>query len=290
MRVHTPAYIEAIEATAGTERPIWLDPDTCASSGSYQAALLAAGAACMGVDEVLSGRADSTFPLVRPPGHHAEPDTILGFCLFNNIAIGAAHALAVHGLQRILILDPDVHHGNGTQAAFYDSDKVLYVSTHRHPFYPGTGWFDEVGVGKGAGYTFNVPLPYGTGDADILYVYHEAVAPIVRSFQPELIMVSAGFDTHMRDPLGGFQMTEEGYAALYALFLSWAEQYSAGRIFLTLEGGYNDAALVDSVRTVLGILTGAQEPSLTVPGEPSQLARQAVERAVSSRPASTATG
>ena len=290
LRVHSPRYLEKIEETSGTKSPIWLDPDTCASEHSHEAALIAAGALCMSVEEVLSGRFDSAFALVRPPGHHAEPDTVMGFCLFNNVAVAAAKALAEHGLKRILVLDPDVHHGNGTQQAFWKSSKVLYVSTHRYPFYPGTGWFDEIGMGEGSGYTMNIPLPYGSGDADLLHVYREAVEPVVEAFRPELILVSAGFDTDKLDPLGGFEMTVAGYSALYGLFLSWAQRFSEGRMILALEGGYSATALVRAVRCLLELLTGARTPEEDVPGSPSDLARQAASKALSMRHMAQATG
>ena len=200
LRVHDADYVARIAATEGIAET-WLDPDTRTSPGSYRAARLAAGAVCQGVDAVMDGTAAGAFALVRPPGHHAEADAAMGFCLFNNVAVAAAHAIAERGRERVLVLDPDVHHGNGTQRAFWRRRDVLYVSTHRHPFYPGTGWVDEVGAGEGEGYTVNLPLPAGMGDADFLHLYQAVVEPLVDVYRPDLILVSAGFDTfHARSP------------------------------------------------------------------------------------------
>jgi acetoin utilization deacetylase AcuC-like enzyme len=182
----------------------------------------------------------------------------MGFCLFNNVAIAAEHAIAELGCRRVLILDPDVHHGNGTQHAFYGRRDVLYVSSHRYPFYPGTGWFDEVGVGEGEGFSVNLPLPPGMGDAEFLHLYEQVVSPIVGQYRPDLILVSAGFDTWREDPLGGMRMTEPGYAALFGLFKRWADDHCPGRIAAALEGGYDPAGLVAGVRSAIGILAGSR--------------------------------
>jgi len=180
----------------------------------------------------------------------------MGFCLFNNVALAAAHAVEALGRRRVLVLDPDVHHGNGTQRAFYGRRDVLYVSSHRFPFYPGTGWFDELGTGEGEGFTVNLPLPPGMGDADFHHLYDRVVGPIVAEYRPELILISAGFDTWKRDPLGGMRVTEDGYAALFGLFRRWADAHCPGRIAATLEGGYDPAGLVAGVRVALEILSG----------------------------------
>jgi len=256
-RVHDDGYLRQVAATAG-RGAMRLDPDTCTSAGSYEAARCAAGAALEAAAAVVSGEAQGAFALVRPPGHHAESARAMGFCLFNNVAIAAEHAIAELGCRRVLILDPDVHHGNGTQHAFFARRDVLYVSSHRFPFYPGTGWFDEVGTGPGEGFSVNLPLPPGMGDAEFLHLYEQIVAPIVEQYRPDLILVSAGFDTWKDDPLGGMRMTEAGYAALFGLFKSWADTHCPGRIAAALEGGYDPAGLVAGVRSTIGIFAGAR--------------------------------
>jgi len=272
LRVHAPAHLDAIARTAGRPR-VWLDADTRTSETSYEAALRAAGATIEGVERVLAGEATGAFALVRPPGHHAEAARAMGFCLFNNVAIAAAHAVEAKGLRRVLVLDPDVHHGNGTQHAFWTRDDVLYVSSHRYPFYPGTGAYDEVGEGPGRGATVNLPLPAGAGDADFLFLYQEVAEPVVRAFEPELILVSAGFDTWRDDPIGGMAQTERGFAALYALFRRWADEHCPGRLVMVLEGGYDGAGLVAGVRAALGAMTAAAAPSVEVEGRASAIAR-----------------
>lgn len=249
--IHAADYVAAVAATAGKNR-VHLDPDTATCADSYRVACLAAGALLQGVQEVTQGSASGAFALVRPPGHHAEPSTAMGFCLFNNIAVAAAYAQQELGLRRILILDPDVHHGNGTQRAFDASNEILFVSSHRFPFYPGTGWFSETGNGKGLGYSVNLPLPPGGGDADLVYLYQAVVDPIVRQFEPQLILVSAGFDTWHRDPLGGMRVTEAGYSALFRLMQSWSSMYCPGRLVMGLEGGY------DPEGVAAGVLTACQ--------------------------------
>jgi acetoin utilization deacetylase AcuC-like enzyme len=255
-RVHDAGYLRAVAATAGREATR-LDPDTCTSAGSYEAARCAAGAAMQAADAVVSGEAQGAFALVRPPGHHAESARAMGFCLFNNVAIAAEHAIAELGCRRVLVLDPDVHHGNGTQHTFYARRDVLYVSSHRFPFYPGTGWFDEVGTGAGEGFSVNLPVPAGMGDAEFLHLYEQVVSPIVEQYRPDLILVSAGFDTWKNDPLGGMRMTEAGYERLFGLFKRWADAHCPGRIAATLEGGYDPAGLIAGVRGAIGVLAGA---------------------------------
>jgi len=256
-RIHDPGHVARIAATAGMER-VQLDPDTVTSRGSYEAALHGAGAVLRATEAVSAGESQGAFALVRPPGHHAESATAMGFCLFNNVAVAAAHAVTELGLSRVLILDPDVHHGNGTQHSFFSRRDVLYVSSHRYPFYPGTGWFDERGDGKGEGHTLNLPMPPGMGDADFLYLYREVVGPVVDEYRPELILVSAGFDTWMNDPLGGMAVTAEGYAALFGLFRDWAETHCAGRLVYALEGGYDPPGLASGVRAALEVTAGAR--------------------------------
>src|SRR3954468_1430108 len=213
-RVHTRAYVDSILRLRGQSAD--LDPDTSVSPGSVDAALLAAGSAIDAVDAVMTGPAASAFALVRPPGHHAEPARAMGFCFFNNIAIAAAHARARHGCRRVLIIDWDVHHGNGTQAAFYSDSSVLFVSFHQFPLYPGTGAPRELGPGPGLGYTINLPMPAGMGDGDYAAIFDLVVSPIADACAPDLVLVSAGFDAHRADPLGEMRLTELGFRHLCA--------------------------------------------------------------------------
>ncbi len=212
-RVHTPEYIRRIEATRGLPFSV-LDPDTSASAGSHAAALRAAGGVLAAVEAVLGGGYAGAFAAVRPPGHHAEADRAMGFCLFNNAAVAARCALDRHGLRRVLLVDWDVHHGNGTMHSFYDSREVLYFSVHQYPHYPGTGRVEELGRGEGQGYTVNVPLPGGQGDAEYLAVFRELLRPLALAYRPELILVSAGFDILRDDPLADMRVTEAGVAGL----------------------------------------------------------------------------
>jgi acetoin utilization deacetylase AcuC-like enzyme len=236
LRVHAEAHVDAMAATAG--RAVMLDADTFTSPESFEIALLAAGAAVQAADHAMVHR-EPAFALVRPPGHHAEHHCAMGFCLFNNIAVAAAHAIA-RGLERVAIVDIDVHHGNGTQWMFYDDPRVLYVSTHQSPFYPGTGAADEVGSGDGAGFTVNVPLEAGATDADYDVVYRDIVTPVVSEFAPQLLLVSAGFDAHERDPLAGMRMTERGYGSVVRRLMQMAPDRAIG---LVTEGGYDLGAL-----------------------------------------------
>jgi len=252
---HTPEHIDRVAETAGKQFDV-LDPDTHTSPLSYEAAVLAAGAVITGLKLVAAGKADNAFALVRPPGHHAEADRAKGFCLFNNIAVGARYALAHLGMERIFILDWDLHHGNGTQHSFYDTDQVLYCSTHQYPHYPGTGSLKEVGAGKGEGYTLNVPLPGGQGDQDFARIVDEFVAPVARQYRPDCIMVSAGYDTHVSDPLGGMAVTTAGFAYMSKTMVDLAAELCDGRLVLALEGGYNLQGLADGVLASLHELTG----------------------------------
>ena len=211
LRVHTAAHVARIASGAG--RHVRFDPDTAAGPRSHAAALAAAGAVVDAVERVLDGSLGRAFCAVRPPGHHATPGRPMGFCLLNNVAIGAAAALA-RGLQRVAILDFDVHHGNGTQEAFWRDPRVLFVSSHQFPYYPGTGALDEAGEGDGRGFTVNLPMPAGLGDGEYRRAYREIVEPIGRTFDPELVLVSAGFDIHRDDPLGGMGVTAAGFAEL----------------------------------------------------------------------------
>lgn len=254
-RVHTTQYIRRVRELA--ERGGGMaDPDTMVSPGSYLAALVAAGGVIEASQSVWEGRMSHAFALVRPPGHHATPSKAMGFCLFNNVAIAARHLLATTECRRILITDFDVHHGNGTQDAFYSDGNVLYFSTHQMPLYPGTGRTSETGEGSGKGLTVNVPLPPGCGDIEYLRVYKDVFTPLARRFQPDLILVSAGFDAHWADPLASECVTVSGYATLSRLIRDLADELCQGRVVFTLEGGYDLRALSYSVKATLEVLLG----------------------------------
>ena len=263
-RVHDREYLGLVRETAG--RAAALDPDTFTSPDTYDAALLAAGAVLAGVDHVLeAGRGTRALAMVRPPGHHAERNRAMGFCFFNNVAAGAAHARA-SGLTRVAVVDYDVHHGNGTQWAFYDDPAVLFISSHQFPYYPGTGAADQTGSGPGAGFTANFPLEVGATDADYERVYTTA-AGMLRQFRPELILLSAGFDAHMDDPLGGMRLTTGQFARLTALIASAADECCEGRLVAVTEGGYDLKALAASLRGVIDVLDGSTSlDDLPAPG------------------------
>ena len=252
---HTKNYIEEIESYCAKGYNA-IDMDTMICSASYEVALLSAGGAITAVDKVMSGELDHVFSFGRPPGHHAEPNRGMGFCLFNNVAVAAYHAMKVYNVERILILDWDVHHGNGTQVMFYHDPRVLFFSTHQSPAYPGTGSFKEVGAGKGEGYTVNVPLPPGSGDADYEYIFQELLKPLCDQFKPQLIMVSSGHDAHENDPLAGMALSSQAYGMMAKIVKEIAEQYCEGKIVLMLEGGYNLDALAEAVFNVLDTLAG----------------------------------
>ena len=265
LRVHTPPHVAAVAATAG--RTHRFDPDTQAGPHSYAAALKAAGAVTDAVDRVLDGRLDRALCLVRPPGHHAEADRAMGFCLFNNVAVAAAHALA-RGLARVSVIDFDVHHGNGTQHMFEADARVLYVSSHAFPFYPGTGALREIGVGPGRGFTVNLPLPGGMGDGEYARVYRDVVEPIGRAFDAELVLVSAGFDAFGGDPLAPMALTANGYSELAAVCLATATGSARGRVVFALEGGYDLRGLATSGAAVTRALLGDPPVKVTPTGKP----------------------
>jgi acetoin utilization deacetylase AcuC-like enzyme len=254
--VHLPGYRGRLAGLAGEYAS--LDPDTAVSPGSWDAARLAAGAAVGAVEALLAGRAANAFVLARPPGHHARPGEAMGFCLLNNVAIAAQAALR-GGARHVLIVDWDVHHGNGTQEIFAQRDDVLYMSVHQYPFYPGTGGAHEIGVGAGVGATVNCPLPGGQNDADYGAVFHDLILPMGRAFAPDLILVSAGYDAHAHDPLGEMQVTERGFAAMASVLSELAAGTCGGKIALLLEGGYDLGALATSVRASLEVLAGRRE-------------------------------
>ena len=252
-RVHDARYLRALAATAG--RATKLDPDTYTSPESHEIALLAAGAAVQAVDHAMSGPDRRALALVRPPGHHAERDRAMGFCLFNNVAVAAAHARA-GGASKVAIVDYDVHHGNGTQHIFEDDPHVLYVSTHQFPYYPGTGAAGEVGRGAGTGFTVNLALEVGAVDEDYQTVFAAVILPVLVQFKPDLVIVSAGFDAHERDPLAGMRLSTGAFAAMTAELRGVAERCCQGRMALVTEGGYDLQALAASLDATLEALSG----------------------------------
>jgi acetoin utilization deacetylase AcuC-like enzyme len=252
--VHTHEYIQRVQKSCENGTGYVDSPDAPASSDSYQAALAAVGGVQAAIDAVMEGRIKNAFCAVRPPGHHALKDKAMGFCLFNNIAIAAKYIQQKHKLAKVLIVDWDVHHGNGTQAIFYDDPSVFYFSVHQSPFYPGTGAAEEKGQGRGAGFTLNVPLPAGSGDADYLKIFEQQLKPAAAAFKPDFVLISAGFDSGKDDLLGRMRLTPQGYAALTRIVKEIAEQYSHGRLVSTLEGGYNLQMLAASVEAHVRVL------------------------------------
>jgi acetoin utilization deacetylase AcuC-like enzyme len=255
LAVHERRLMEFVR-TAASRGPQWLGADTYIMPGSWEAARLAAGAVAGAVEAVAGGQVSNAFALIRPPGHHATPSQPMGFCLLNNIAIAARHALDALGIERVAIVDFDVHHGNGTQDCFYDDGRVLFCSTHGSPLYPNTGAMDEVGLEDGYGTTLNMPLPYATGDLGFQDVYDQVVLPAVRRFKPQLILVSAGYDAHWDDPLGPLSLSINGYAALTQRLVALADELCGGKIVLVLEGGYSLPALAGGVLASLRVLLG----------------------------------
>ncbi|HEY6419096.1 MAG TPA: histone deacetylase [Candidatus Binataceae bacterium] len=247
---HAPDYVALVERTASLDRYDF-DHDTHASRDSYATAILAAGGVLSAVEAVVDGAVDNAFAIVRPPGHHALPARAMGFCFFNNVAIAAASLLKRHGLKRVMVVDWDLHHGNGTQEIFYESPELLYTSLHQFPHYPGSGSMHEIGAGAGEGYTVNVPMPAEFGDAEYLRAFDEFLLPIGRKFKPEFILVSAGFDCHHRDPLGAMRVTEDGFVAMARRVKALAAECCGGKMVAALEGGYDLEALVNSGRAVI---------------------------------------
>jgi acetoin utilization deacetylase AcuC-like enzyme len=250
--VHSKECIEKARKYSALE--MRLDPDTVLCKDSFDVALRAAGGAITAVDAVLDTW-DSAFALVRPPGHHATPTKSMGFCIFNNIAIAARHAQKM-GKKRVLIVDWDVHHGNGTQDAFYDDPTVLYFSTHQYPHYPGTGWLDEVGTEDGEGFNINVPLPAGTDDSGFIAAFREILAPAAREFSPDIVLISAGMDACNNDGLAQMRMSVEGFSVLASIVKSIAKEHCGGKIAAVLEGGYDLRLLSRSVTAVLDVFIG----------------------------------
>lgn len=257
-QVHAPAYLKHLQGHVPEQGRISLDPDTSMSSGSLNAAYLAVGGVLAAADAIVEGRAQNVFCAVRPPGHHAESTHAMGFCLFNNVAIAARYLQKRHGLERVAIVDWDVHHGNGTQHTFYEDPSVYFFSTHQYPYYPGTGKADETGSGRGQGYTKNVPLPAGMGDAEYVRIFDTVLRPALKAYRPDAIIISAGFDAHRDDPLAGMQLSTDGYRVLSRTVTEIAGEFCRGRVLSSLEGGYNLDALAASVEGHLQVLMEAK--------------------------------
>lgn len=260
--VHSPDYVNRLAGTKG-KAYTYLDPDTQTCPDSYEAALLAAGGFCQAVSMVESGEIDNAFALVRPPGHHAEKSQAMGFCLFNNVAIGARYAREYLELRRLLIVDWDLHHGNGTQHSFEEDPSILYFSVHQYPYYPGSGAFNEIGRGAGEGFTVNVPLPVGCGDGEYLGIFKKILKPVALEFNPQMVLVSAGFDIYEKDPLGGMNVTPNGFAGLTRAVMEIAEACCGGKVVITLEGGYHIQGQSDSVKEVLKELSGLSKTDVS---------------------------
>ena len=256
-QVHSPSYVASLNRHAPTSGRVSLDPDTSMSPGSLPAAYLAAGGALAAVDAIMAQQVDHVFCAVRPPGHHAEAGRAMGFCLFNNVAIAARYVQKKYGLTRVLIVDWDVHHGNGTQHSFEEDPSVLFFSTHQYPHYPGTGRGTERGKGAGEGFTVNVPMEAGEGDAEYHAIFLKSLVPAADAFKPEFVMISAGFDAHKDDPLASMGLTEAGYADLTDIVAGIAKRHANGRILSSLEGGYNLTALAYSVNAHIKALVSA---------------------------------
>lgn len=254
-QVHTKAYLERLDASA-KDAPLYLDPDTGLSKESVRVAKLASGGVLAAVDAVMSGTVNNAFVAQRPPGHHALPDRAMGFCLINHVAVAARYVQQKYGLKRVLIVDWDVHHGNGTEHMFYADPSVFYFSTHQSPYYPGTGAATDTGSGAGVGTTLNVPVPAGTGDTDIVHIFENRLVPAMDDFQPEFVLISAGFDAHRDDPLASLELSEAGYRELTQIVMAIAAKFADGRIVSLLEGGYDLDALASSVEAHVRTLTG----------------------------------
>jgi acetoin utilization deacetylase AcuC-like enzyme/formylglycine-generating enzyme required for sulfatase activity len=254
--IHTPEYVRRVRDSCQEGIKYMDSVDTPISAESYDVALAAVGGVLSAIDEVMAGNISNAFCAIRPPGHHALKDRAMGFCLFNNVAIGARYVQKKYGLSKVLIVDWDVHHGNGTQAAFYDDPTVLYFSTHQYPFYPGTGSEEEKGTGKGLGYNINVPLPAGSGDEECVKAFEEILKPRALEFKPDFVLISAGFDAHKDDLLGGMNVTVKGFEEMTAIVKDIAETCCNGRIVSVLEGGYNLSGLAESVEAHISVLQG----------------------------------
>ncbi len=268
-RVHAPAYVERVREAAALgpedpERPFTLfdSPDNPMSRATFEVAVRSTGLLLAAVDDVVSGAAARGFVVTRPPGHHARASEAMGFCFFNAVAVAARDAQATHGLARVLVADFDVHHGNGTQEAFWRDPSVAYLSVHRYPFYPGTGGADETGAGPGLGLTANVPLPAGSGDDDYAGAFEAALEGLLRRFRPDLVLVSAGFDAHARDPLGGMRVTSEGFSRMTRALADAADAFAGGRLVSVLEGGYDPEGTAEGASAHARGLSGNPNPRI----------------------------
>jgi acetoin utilization deacetylase AcuC-like enzyme len=255
-RVHERGYIERARAACAAGAPMLDSMDVSISASSFDVALLAAGATLALADEVAAGRLRNGFALLRPPGHHAERDMALGFCLFNNVAVLARHLQHEHGIDKVLVLDWDVHHGNGTQHAFEDDPSVLYISTHQYPFYPGTGAWYEDGIGRGKGATLNCPMAAGSGNHEYEQAFVDRILPRIDSFRPEFIILSAGFDAHREDPLAQIELSTAFYGWMSERMMEAADRHAGGRLVSVLEGGYNLQRLPECVARHVQVLGG----------------------------------
>jgi len=278
LRVHDADYVRRISETAGKASA--LDPDTYTSPESYEIALLAAGAVIDGVERVMAGSHRAAVAVVRPTGHHAERNRAMGFCLFNNVAVAAAHARHL-GARRVAIVDYDVHHGNGTQHIFENDPHVLYISTHQYPYYPGTGAVEEIGRDQARGFTVNVPLDAGAVDEDYQVVFDRIVLPVLTQFEPDLLLISAGFDAHQDDPLGGMRLTTAAFGAMTAALRGVAEECCRGRVVAVTEGGYDLQALAASLDAAVSALDGSPSaPQWPSSGIASARGRESADAAV----------
>ncbi len=253
--VHSAQHVARVDRSS-SEGGRWLDGDTVTSPESYEAAIYAAGGTAKATEKVIKGDVESAFALVRPPGHHATRTDAMGFCLFNNVAIAARVAAQRHGLERMLIVDFDVHHGNGTQDIFYGDPKVLYISTHQYPLYPGTGRVEETGIAAARDCTVNIPLPPWCGDREYLLAFEEIIVPVARRFRPQIILVSAGYDAHWADNISSMQVTVGGYARMATMLKQLATELCQGHLVFALEGGYHLQALAHSVKATIEVLLG----------------------------------
>ncbi len=258
--VHDKKHVSRVKEACRGGGAVLDGGDTVVCADSYEVARMAVGGVLAAVDAVVAGKVRNAFCAVRPPGHHATKDQGMGFCIFNNVAIAARYVQKKYGLKKVMIVDWDVHHGNGTQEAFYEDPTVLYFGTHEHPLYPGTGSGDETGQGEGKGFTINMPLPAGTTDEKFIQVFEQVLKPAALRFKPDFVLISAGFDAHKDDPLGHMQMTEEGFAETTSIVTEIADQFCGGRVVSVLEGGYNLKALAQSVAAHISVLQGKSMP------------------------------
>ena len=275
--VHSEAHVDFIAESANRDHTDF-DYETAGNQYSYEAAIRAAGAVICAIDAAVSQPERPAYALVRPPGHHAERDRVMGFCLFNNVAVGAEYCIRKLGMRRVFIFDWDVHHGNGTMHSFYDSNKVLYSSVHQFPHYPGTGTAFEIGSGDGRGYTINLPLPPGSGDSDFKFVIEQILVPVIDEYNPEIILISAGFDAHRSDPLSMMRLSSAMFAEMASLLRNAASRVCEGRLVLTLEGGYSLEGIADANAHMLSALCGDWRPEETEAVVPDSTAVRLVER------------